>query len=296
MMDHGPAIAAGVVAGTIARWLMLCIDYRNYPGFPHGYVTHMSLGFIAAFLGAVAVPALVEGEFTAVTFLALAAQQFREVRAQVRESLELIDAHELIKRGPNYVDGIARAFEARNYLVMMVSLLTSSLWDLIGPPAGLAGTALGFLVARGFMRGKRVGDIANIREGRLRFDGPNLYVDHIYIMNVGLPEMREAVLKYGLGVLIEPIHEDARDTLNNPGQRQAIVHDAARYLGARKDIATPEFTPLIRKDVETGTLGMVITPMERDVNQLLAAIKRVPVLETAKGTSMHTRIGRRAAD
>lgn len=78
----------GLGIGTISRIVLLKNDYRNYPGYPHGYVTHISLGFIAAALGAVAVPALVEKEYTAVTFLALAAQQFREIRNMERESLK----------------------------------------------------------------------------------------------------------------------------------------------------------------------------------------------------------------
>ncbi len=38
------SIAGGVVAGTIGRYYMLRSDYRQYPSYPHGVVTHMSLG------------------------------------------------------------------------------------------------------------------------------------------------------------------------------------------------------------------------------------------------------------
>ena len=81
------ASIAGVVAGTIGRYYMLRSDYRQYPSYPHGVVTHMSLGLIAAVLGAVAIPALAEREFTAVTFLALAATQFRDIREIERKTL-----------------------------------------------------------------------------------------------------------------------------------------------------------------------------------------------------------------
>ncbi|HHW44919.1 MAG TPA: hypothetical protein GXX25_14155, partial [Desulfotomaculum sp.] len=57
-------IIAGTLAGTLARLFMLHLDYRQYPGYPHGYLSHLSLGFIAAALGAVAVPAILKPDFT----------------------------------------------------------------------------------------------------------------------------------------------------------------------------------------------------------------------------------------
>ena len=42
---------------------MMKSDYRQYPTYPRGYLSHFTLGFIAAGLGAVAVPALIEKNF-----------------------------------------------------------------------------------------------------------------------------------------------------------------------------------------------------------------------------------------
>ncbi len=71
----------GVLFGVAARFTMLRTDYRQYPTYPHGKIIHLSLGVIAAgVLGAVAVPSLLEKNYTAITFLAMAAQQFRDVR------------------------------------------------------------------------------------------------------------------------------------------------------------------------------------------------------------------------
>ena len=81
------AVIAGLVVGFLARLRMLRTDYRQYPTYPHGHVIHLSLGLIAAALGSVAVPALLDRNYTAVTFLTLAAQQFREVRNMERETL-----------------------------------------------------------------------------------------------------------------------------------------------------------------------------------------------------------------
>lgn len=53
-------IVMGVVFGIAARLTMLRTDYRQYPTYPHGKIIHLSLGVIAAGLGAVAVPSLLE--------------------------------------------------------------------------------------------------------------------------------------------------------------------------------------------------------------------------------------------
>ena len=57
------------------------------------------LGVIAAALGAVAVPAMYKKDFTAITFLTLAAQQFRDVRKMERDTLTQIDSMELVSSG-----------------------------------------------------------------------------------------------------------------------------------------------------------------------------------------------------
>ncbi|HBK52913.1 MAG TPA: hypothetical protein DDZ44_03100, partial [Syntrophomonas wolfei] len=62
-------------------------------------------------------PAIAKPDYVAVTFLALAAQQFREIRNMERETLSKLEESKLIPRGPDYIEGIARVFEARNYLV-----------------------------------------------------------------------------------------------------------------------------------------------------------------------------------
>jgi len=122
--DYILVIIIGTTAGTVTRIVLLKVDYRQYPGYPHGYIVHVTLGFIASALGAVAIPAIIEKEFTAFTFLALAAQQFREIRTQERITLESLEESELIQRGKDYIEGIAKTFEARNYLVMVTAFFT----------------------------------------------------------------------------------------------------------------------------------------------------------------------------
>src|SRR5262245_33410102 len=103
-------ILLGVLFGITSRMIMLRTDYRQYPTYPHGRSSHISLGVIAAALGAVAVPALDKKDFTAITFLSLAAQQFRDVRKMERETLSKIDSMELVPRGSTYIEGIAMVF------------------------------------------------------------------------------------------------------------------------------------------------------------------------------------------
>lgn len=290
------AMTTGVLIGSFLRYDMLKRDYRLYPSYPHGVVIHLALGFIAAVIGAVAIPALVEKEFTAVTFLALAATQFREVRNMEREMLQNLDRTNLVPRGPDYIEGIARVFEARNYLVMFAALLVGGVtyWSNIfyGLISGLAA----LVVTRRLMKGKTIGDIAKVREGKVHFKGPNLFVDNIHFMNLGIDKVRDIYLERALGVIIEPLDDNGRATLANSGQRRAIAHDAAALLGIHKDVDTPEFTPLVRRSLDTGRVGLVIVPLEKDISVLIEAVKRVPVLESALSTPLKTTLGKRAAD
>lgn len=126
MSDYIYPIIAGVIAGIATRLYMLKTDYRQYPTYVHGKVIHIALGLIAAGLGAIIMPALLQEEFTAITFLTLAATQFRDVRNMERNTLTQMDSYELVSRGSTYIEGIAIAFESRNYIVIFTALLTTS--------------------------------------------------------------------------------------------------------------------------------------------------------------------------
>ena len=297
MDKYGMTIGLGILLGTFARAYMLRSDYRQYPGYPHGFVTHISLGFIAAALGSVAIPAIAEKQFAAVTFLALAAQQFREVRNMERESLAALEEADLVPRGHDYIEGIARVFEARNYLVIVTALITSSVnyfthWPLFSIFTGFLFIAM----LKYLMKGKVIGEISVVKEGKLHFEGALLKVNEIEIMNIGLPQMRDKVLTDGLGVIIHPKDDNARATLHNMGQRQAIANVVTAILGTKKDIDTPEFTPILRKNIDIGSIALFCVPAERDIESLVAAVERVPVLESAYRAPLKTKAGRIAAD
>ncbi len=297
MDEFAITISLGSLMGVMARAYMLRSDYRQYPGYPHGYVTHLSLGFIASALGSVAIPAIVAKEYAAVTFLALAAEQFRNIRNMERESLSALEEAELVPRGHDYIEGIARVFEARNYLVMVTALITSTVYYLFRWP--LASIFVGFvsiLMTSFLMRGKILSDLAEVRVGKISFEGPLLKVGNIDIMNVGLPQMREKILSDALGVEIHPKDDNARSTLHNMGQRQAIAHVATSILGTKKDVDTPEFTPMVRKDIDTGAIALYCVPAEKDIESLLFAVRKVPILESAYRKPLKTKAGRMAAD
>ncbi|MDD2573469.1 MAG: YIEGIA family protein [Bacillota bacterium] len=297
MADYGRVLVSGLVLGSAGRLLLLRADYRQYPSFPRGYVTHLVLGIIAAALGAIAVPALAEKEYTAVTFLALAAQQFRDIRSMERDSLESVDSTELVPRGSDYIEDIAKTFEARNYIAMVTALSASLVVYLSDSIA--AGVLAGAAVFAGIvysLKGEKVGDMAEVVEAKIEFDGPLLMVDGVALMNIGHAKAREKYLTRAIAVRIIPKDDNARVTLGNVGQRQALVHNAATQLGIRKDVDEPEFTPIARRNTESGDIVMAIFSMEPDIECLIEAVKKTPVLESSKRKPLDSPAGRKASD
>ncbi|XID96053.1 YIEGIA family protein [Paenibacillaceae bacterium WGS1546] len=278
------AVIAGTAFGMAARVSMLRTDYRQYPAYPHGKIIHLALGLIAGALGAVAVPALYHEDYTAITFLALAAQQFREVRTMERNTLSAIDELELVPRGAAYIEGIAVVFEGRNYLSIFTAFATSlfALWLnwWAGAIAGLASMAF----ARYFMKGKKIAHIADIEMAPVRLDGPNLYVGDVYMMNVGLEENRDIIARQGIGFLLKPKNDDGKVTIANMGQRQAILYDVSTRLGVYRDDGDPALLPIGKLELRTGTLALLVLPREKDDDKAFLAVSNVPLLEAAVRT------------
>lgn len=277
------------------------MDYRQYPSYPQGYLTHLFLGFIAAAIGAVALPALFSRHYEAVTFLVLAATQFRDIRSMERDSLLALESVELVPRGAAYIEGIAKVFEARNYVAMFLALWTAGVllafpgrlrWGFL---LALASGGILLLFLERLMAGRRVGDYATVRKAPLHFEGPSLYAGDVLLMNVGRTQAREVILKHGLGAVIEPVDLNAQATLDSPGQRQAILHDLAAILGVRRDVDEAEFTPMARLNHQTGQIGLVIVPVVRDETGMIEAITRVSIIESIKRKPTAAAAGRRAS-
>lgn len=274
-------ILIGILFGVIARLSMLRTDYRQYPTYPHGRIIHLALGLIAASLGAVAVPSLLEKQYTAVTFLTLAAQQFRDVRNMERETLTKIDSLELVPRGATYIEGIAMVFEGRNYMVIFTSLLASLCSILFGWYWGIAAGFLALGASNYYKTGKSLSSIADTALAPVRIEGPDLYVGDIYIMNVGLEENRKIVREHGIGIILKPRDKNCRITLSSVGQRQALLHDACTIMGVYRDTGEPSLVPMAKLDMNDGRLAVLLLPPQPDEGLALSVVKRVPLLESA---------------
>ncbi|KKK37583.1 membrane protein [Mesobacillus campisalis] len=274
-------IVFGLAVGTITRLFMLRTDYRQYPTYLHGKIIHVALGFIAAGLGAVAGPSILEQEYTAVTFLTIAASQFREVRNMERNTLTELDNYELVTRGKTYIEGIAIAFESRNYLVIFTSLVSTIAYIIFNIWIGIIAAILTMFISHLLMSGGKLKDIVDIEYMEPRFDGAGLYVDNIYIMNIGLPERQKEVLRYGMGFILKPKTFNARSTIANLGQRQAVLHDVSTALGVYRDSGTPALVPLAKRDLDDGRIGIFVLPQERDIDRAIRVIGAVPTLENA---------------
>ncbi len=275
------SIVIGVTVGMICRLFMLRTDYRQYPTYPHGKIIHLSLGFIASGLGAVAIPSLFERDYTAVTFLALAAQQFREVRNMERETLTKLDSMELVPRGATYIEGIAMVFEGRNYLAIFTAFVSSLFTVLFAWYWGIAAGAVALLIANYFKSGKSIEHVAEVESAPIRFEGPNVFVGDIHIMNVGLEESRKLIEEKAVGLIVKPRNINAQATLSNLGQRQALLYDLSTILGVVRDTGEPSLIPLTKLDLRDGRLGVFLIPRRTDPDYARTVARRVPVLEGA---------------
>lgn len=287
-------VIMGTAFGMAARLMMLRSDYRQYPAYPHGKIVHLALGLIAGALGAVAVPALYNKDYTAITFLALAAQQFREVRNMERSTLTALDQYELVPRGAAYIEGIAVVFEGRNYLAIFTAFLTSLCVMTINWLGGLAAGLLSLLLVVIFRRGKTIKHISHVEMAPVKLQGPDLYVGDVYIMNVGLEENRQIIEKEGVGFILTPKNDNARVTIANLGQRQAILHDLSTRLGVYRDEGEPLLLPMAKLGLNTGKLGLLILPREKDTAKAYEAVCSVPLLEAA--VRMPTEANRRGTE
>ncbi len=295
---HWIPIGIGILAGFLARVLALRSDYRHYPGYPAGYVSHVTLGFLSAVIGAVFFPALAAKEYTAATFLVLAATNFTSVRKIEVSKLEAVDKFTLVQRGPGYIQGIAQTFEERNYLAMGAAVAASVAAQLADMWFGhiwafVAGGAAGLLaisVALVLKSGKNIGDNVEVQIGNLHFEqGSLLYVDNVMMMEVGLPKARERWLEEGVGIVLTPTTRRGAGALWSLSQRQAITQSVAALVGTRSDFGYPERTPLCRMQMPQGhgQAGLVLIPVAHDQKRIVLAVQNTPMLESEKFAALH---------
>jgi hypothetical protein len=88
----------------------------------------------------------------------------------------------------------------------------------------------------------------------------------IYVSNLlGTKNARNLFEKEGIAVVIYPKAEHHRITLDNYGQRQAMLFEATRSVGVKRY----HFT---RKDYEEGRIVTALVPILNDVNKLIEIV------------------------
>jgi len=276
-------ILSGIIMGTIARIFTLHVDYRQNPSFPGGVFINLVTGFIASILGAVAIPALMAKDFTAVTFLALAVQHFRDIRKLESESLGKLEHTEYTNRGEAYIDGISKTYESRNYISLLTSLFTVFVMKIfytdqliIDCLIGLVTGLIIIYLLKTFTKGKTIGDICTISEGKITVEQSELYVDEMFVSNLlGTDKSRELFLNEGIAIVITPKKDIFRITLDNYGQLQAILFEAIRSYGVKRY----KFT---RKNYKNGKIIIAFVPIIHDIDGLISAVKNTPILENSR--------------
>jgi glycerol uptake facilitator-like aquaporin len=280
--EHLTLIITAAIVGTLVRILTIKEDYRQYPSYPNGYMIHLVTGAVSASLGAFIVPAIMTKNFIAVTFLTLAIQQFRDVRRGERESLKDLENTEYTYRGDAYIDGIAKTFESRNYFALIVAFSTGLTMQMLSQKLWIEvilSSIVGFIIfvlVKRFTKGKKVNDIADIKEGQIEFKEHDLYVDGIFVSNLlGSENAKKLYEKEGIAAVIYPKENHYRITLDNFGQRQAILFEVTRALGAKRYSFT-------RKDYEQGRIVITLVPIVKDVGKLIETVGNTPLLESVK--------------
>lgn len=276
-------IITGIAMGTFARLITLKVDFRQIPTYPSAYFNNIVLGLIASALGAIAVPAILSQDFTAVTFLTLAVQQFRESRTTEQESMGKLEGSSYVQRGNAYIDGVSKTFESRSYLCLVTALSTVLAMKIANLPQRLYSELTG-VVAGGivmalcyfFTKGQTIGNVCTVQLGKIEVRESELYVDNMFVSNyVGADRARTMILNEGIAAVLTPKNPADRVTLENLGQRQAVLYEAIRALGVKR-------YKFMKRDFPTGRVIIVFVPIMRDPNVLLQAIKSTPILENSR--------------
>ncbi|HGM3564685.1 TPA: YIEGIA family protein [Clostridioides difficile] len=289
-----------VIIGITSRIIMLNLDQKQYPTQPNVLLSQLILAFVASSLGALLVPALINRSYTSITFLSLAAEQFRQVRANRRNTLQNLEEVQLVKRGAAFIEEIARTYEVRNYMCIVTSFLTIGLYYVILAEtkisegmslviSSICGLVLAFILKKLLTR-KSIGDIADVMPAEISFvDESILKVGDLKgITNIGLKSDREVYINRGVGIQIIPKNKDYANAgiLFDSGQRQAIVYNIYSRLGLYGDYGEPSFVPLPRRNKEDESIMIAYLPVDKNVEKVMEAVKSCPVLSSSKGKNL----------
>ena len=289
-----------MIIGIMSRLIMLNLDQKQYPSQPDILVSQIVLAFVASSLGALLIPALVNRSYTSITFLSLAAEQFRQVRNNRRDTLQSLEGTQLVPRGNSFIEEIARTYEIRNYMCIVTSFLTVSVFYVLDGEfnvdenlaliiSTIVGLVIAYILKKSLSR-QSIGDIAEVSIVDISFVNESiLKVGSLQgITNIGLKKDRERYLKEGIGIEIRPKNNSYINAaiLNNQGQRQAICYNLYSRLGVLRESNEPVFTPIPRKDPNTQAILIAFIPMEKNEQKVIEAVKSSPILASARGKNL----------
>ena len=287
------AFLVSTFIGVLCRGLVLRVTDKQYPTRPQDYLEQIIISGLAASLGAIALPALVDKEFSSLTFIAVAIQQFQGLAKQERITLENIDNGEVVPKGSAYVEEIASTYESRSYISLFASLAASIVYIYLNKKfnasfllstigAVIAGAIVG-LIFRRYLRRSSIGDVADIVVANINFEGPILKVNDTIITNIGLKDTRDKYLKNGLAIEIIPKSMSSFGIINDLGQRDAIIHNLFIHMGIDKDVDEKDIVAISRVVLNKNTVVIPFMPVLKDINVMIDVAKSTPILETAKG-------------
>ena len=283
----------GIIIGILSRLIMLHLDQKQYPTEPNILLSQLVLAFVASALGSLLVPALIERSYTSITFLSLAAQQFRQVRDNRRDTLQNLEDVQLIQRGNAFIEEISSTYESRSYISLFSSLVASVIYIYFARAykfgflpctilAAIGGVIVGFIFKR-YLRRSSIGDIADVVEAKINFDGPILKVNDVFIENIGLEDTRSKYLKEGIAIEIIPKNMKAYGVVSDLGQRQAVLHNLFIHFGINKDIDEKDLLATTKINLDKNTVVIPYLPLVKDIDELIKVVKSTPILEVSKG-------------
>lgn len=282
-----------MMLGIFCRIIVLRMKDKQYPSKPQDFLEQLIISALSSSLGAVAFPALLDKEFSALTFFAVGIQQFQGLSKQERITIENIDKSEIVPKGVGYIEDICSTYESRSYISLISSLVASvcfirgykvhNLGYLGATVLAIIGAFIVGLIFRRYLRRHSVGDFAEVIPAKLSFDGANLKVNDIFIENIGLKDTRQRYIDTGLAVEIKPRDMVGFGVLSDESQRQAILHNIFINLGIDKDVDEKDILSISRLDMKNKSIVIPYIPLKKDLGELIRVVKSTPIVEYAKG-------------
>ncbi len=287
------AFITAMIIGTLCRFFVLRVKDKQYPSRPQDYIEQIIIAALAASLGAVALPALMDKEFSALTFLAVGIQQFQGLSQQEKITLENIDSDDLVSKGADYINEIATTYEVRSYISLFSALVSSIVYIYVSKAfdadifvciifSAIGGIIVGLIFKR-ILKRESINDVADIHMAQITFEKQLLKVNGITMANIGLKDTRKKYLEQGMAIEIMPKNMSDFGIINDIGQQRAIMHNIYIHLGFAKDVDEKDLLPIARTDLDRKSVVIIMIPLIKDEVTFMQVAGSTPVLDTSKG-------------